>query len=105
MRTRLPPATGTCQWLEPAANGDPRLEITVTTSAGEVTHVYEVVRSSEGGYNLLRADGDQIVCYTVRAVTKRLWTCTCPDAMNRPERACNCKHARALPAALRSLPF
>ena len=95
-------ATGTCTWLKPALNGNPQLEITVNGTS----HIYEIVRSEEGGFKLLRADfaNADVICYNVRCVGRNVWTCDCPDSVYR-RHGQNCKHARALCAALRSLPF
>jgi hypothetical protein len=100
------PATGTCVWLTPALNGNPRLEINVQNATGElISHIYEVARAADGGYDLLRVKDGEIVCYTVRSRGRGLWECNCPDAQKRAARRYTCKHARALPAALRKLPF
>lgn len=100
-RTKLPPATGHVCWLRSAPNGNSRLEIT----AGNVSHIYEVVRREEGGYNLLRVKDGDTVCYTITIHGRDVWECNCPDATNRPERKCSCKHVRGLRKALQSLPF
>lgn len=101
MSNPRPKATGTVLWLDDAPNGNARLEITT----GTVSHIYEVARHPEGGFMLLRANKGDVVCYRVRAINRNVWMCDCPDATNRPERRCNCKHARGLAVALRSLPF
>lgn len=98
----MKPATGTCTWLKPALNGNPQLEITVDATS----HIYEIVRSEQGGFKMLRADPAKadVIVYNVKCVARNVWTCNCPDAEYR-RHGQNCKHARALPAALRQLPF
>lgn len=102
-RKPLPPATGTCQWLSDATNGNRRLEI--TTAEGFST-IYEV-EEGNGVYRLhqVKSESGEFACYTVRHWASGAWECDCPDAKNRPERRCACKHAKALPAALKKLPF
>lgn len=104
MRAKLKPATGHVRWVGNAANGNRQLEITTNG----ISQTYEVVRSLDGGFNLLRVKDYvtcEIVCYTVRSINPRVWACNCPDATNRPSRRYSCKHALALSTALRSLPF
>lgn len=94
-----PPATGTCRWLAPAANGNRQLAINGVT--------YEVAELPDG-WALYRLDAVQIVIrYTVRPDPQlpAVWSCDCPDATNRPGRKYNCKHSRALRAAMSQLPF
>lgn len=98
----MKPATGTCQWIKPALNGNPQLEITVEGTS----HIYEVVKDEQGGFKLLRADYQkaEVICYNVKCIARGVWTCNCPDATYR-RKGMFCKHARALPVALRNLPF
>ncbi len=95
--TKLPPATGICRWLSDALNGCRRLEIN--------GQAYEIEQLT-GGLNLHRVnDRGEITRYHVNtSLPCGVWTCSCPDATNRPERRCQCKHVRALRAALQALP-
>jgi hypothetical protein len=98
-RLTLPPATGTCRWLDDAPNGNRQLAINGVT--------YEV-ETLEFGWALYRLDSDAVVVrYEVKPEPYRpgVWTCTCPVSRNRPERYGCCKHVKALRAALAALPF
>lgn len=103
-RTRkvLPPATGTCKWVGFAANGNRLLEVTVNL----LTQVYEV-NEEPNGYTLHYYDKKlhEFIKYTIEFHNHGMWSCNCPDAINRPERKFCCKHTRALRKALTTLPF
>lgn len=91
VRTILQPATGTCQWVGRAPNGAPLLRINEKT--------YEVHRT-DTGYAMYTVRFGEVVRYEVVTTWGSGWTCDCPDATNRAERADCCKHIRALKAAL-----
>lgn len=91
--TRQAPATGTVRWLKDSPGGAPRFAI---------NGVPYLVRAIRGGYELEKEDG---TIYRVMLARPKFWICNCPDATKRRERRCDCKHARALPVAFRSLPF
>lgn len=102
-RSRLAPATGIVRWLKAAPNGNRRLLISVSGRE----QVYEVVQEPPG-FKLLRygvGKEPEIVCYKIELHNLKYWSCSCPDADNRPERDGQCKHVRGLRAGLRSLPF
>lgn len=96
MRTVLAPATGICRWVGKAANGNPLLSIDGP--------VYEVEQTETGYkmYRLIGGDYPEVLVYElVTTWGSGVWQCDCPDATHRPERANgNCKHCRALRAAL-----
>ncbi len=101
----LAPATGFAQWMGKLYGDNPCLRIV----SGSTDDVFEV-NSVPEGYNLCRfardgettPDGLSTVMYHVRMVGL-LPTCSCPDAVFRPERKHNCKHVRALRVALPKL--
>lgn len=98
-RLTLPPATGTARWLPDAPNGNWQLSINGVT--------YEVEPLADR-YRLYRLDDEAgVVVYDVTfdAQVAGLWSCSCPDAANRPERRHCCKHVMALKAALRRRPI
>lgn len=117
MRKPLPPAHGKCRWLIPLRDGEGRIRITVYLQNGEeLIEEYavgaEYDREGRGtivAFNLCRMLLDDLTGkitfthYTVHTVGA--WHCDCPDATHRPERRHNCKHTRALRAALAKLPF
>lgn len=108
-RTPLPPATGTVRLLGYAADGNRQIRITVQTKAGPVCGDYEV-EVLESGYNLYYWDDDGMPAYYTISIEatpdgKAVWSCTCPDATNRPERRYCCKHTRAVRALLAAEPF
>lgn len=96
MRT---PTKGTVKWLENHPWGEWVIEI--TTEKG-VTTRYHVFQEPDH-FRLESYDfkTDKMKCYYVKPGT--VWTCDCKDAQyNGPA---NCKHARALRAAMKALPF
>lgn len=109
-RQPLPPATGFVRWVSGPSPDHRYLEITpvnVDGTKGE-PQTYEV-EPVENGYrlhNLTHAiRTGEFVSYRLTYWTNGQYLCDCPDARNRPERRCNCKHVRGLKAALRSDPF
>ena len=95
MRTKLAPATGTCEWLDNAPNGNRRIRINGT--------IYEVYQRVSGGFILWK---DDTTAYTIDTTFGcGVWMCNCSDALYRPERRHTCKHVLGLRAALRALPF
>jgi len=108
MKTRKPlsPATGSCRWEgRDPVSGNRLLRIT----CGEVSRVYEIEEVQTGRvWNLHTLDEKDFSLLTYRVTTgEKLnkWTCDCPDAKWRPERKHDCKHSRALRAALSAEPF
>jgi hypothetical protein len=111
-RDTAPPSQGSFKWLPSCpVMGCYRLRI----RSGETVNDYDVEPDAEGWRMYYLAivwttdlDGRRIRSarmkdYLVR--TKgRTWTCSCPDFAHR-SRDGGCKHARALRAALASLPF
>jgi hypothetical protein len=102
-RKILPPATGLVRWLPREVNGNMRIEI---TPAGGEPQTYEIEELKDG-YNLhsFNRDTYEFVRYRIRFANHGMWTCSCPDAQNRPERLTTCKHTRGLKAGLKALPF
>ena len=93
-RTRKPltEAHGTCQWIEPAKNGNRQLIVNGV--------LYELEDLQGRGYRLYRLKDGAVVAYDIDTRTPHGWTCDCPDATYRPDRPGGCKHVRALQAAL-----
>lgn len=99
-RERLPPATGTCRWVDRnPLTWNNYLRITIRTKDGkEVAKDYEV-EELNGCYLLWFLDDDCFIQrYKVTKFPRGVLACNCPDARNRPERMTSCKHARALMA-------
>ena len=109
MRAKLPPATGTAQWVGEAPNGLRLLEIVVTLDSGDkLAETYEVAPTPTGYklHNLTKAiEKGEFVCYTLTRFHGYVHSCNCPDATNRIERKYTCKHVRGLVAAIKSDPF
>lgn len=92
--------TGVCRWVKPIGTL-PCLYIEPTGGEG---HVYEV--ETVGIEYVLRRiavekPGAPTVTYTVRP-GRGVWACSCPDASRR---GYECKHARAVRAAISKAPF
>ena len=78
--------------LEDVREGTALLNIRTTTKAGVVDTTYWVWQTQSGIFLLEKFNGEEV--YTVHN-----GTCTCPDA----DRGNDCKHARALRAAITKL--
>jgi hypothetical protein len=100
----LPPATGRVRWCGEMPNGNPLLRITVQTQQGEVSELYEVACAGIG-WDLYKVDENNPKVYHVRHYHGKHYCCDCPDATNRPERLCSCKHVRGLLKAIEQQPF
>jgi hypothetical protein len=85
-------------------NGNPLLRITVQTQQGEVSELYEVACAGIG-WDLYKVDENNPKVYHVRHYHGKHYCCDCPDATNRPERLCSCKHVRGLLKAIEQQPF
>jgi len=113
-RAASPVRHGTCRWvagwrssLDALLNGSGAvLSITSVTGRGPVTNEYMVTPKldSKGlaGWSMIRTDtladeAAELIGYDMDA---ELTTCSCPDHQYR---GCQCKHLRALRAALKSL--
>lgn len=109
-RRPLPPATGNCKWLTyvDPQTGNRWLHVECHTPSGGVTKDDYEVEQFAGGFRLHRLDPEtfEVVTYTISTTWGNgVWSCSCPDAANRPERRGQCKHVRALRAALAKLPL
>lgn len=105
MRKILAPATGKVQWVGFSTNGNRLLSI---KPEGGEAQTYEVAPVKDGYdlHNLTHTlNTGEFVCYHLRYWANGSYICDCPDATNRPERRCSCKHTRGLLAALRAKPF
>lgn len=100
MRKPLPPATGRVKILKPLT-GD-HMSLRITPEGGE-SQVYEVFATLPGVWSLytVKPGESEPTKYTIDRVGSS-WTCSCPDATHRPERRHDCKHIRAVRAALRA---
>lgn len=77
------PVKGTCRWIRRIGHADgAALEINGTA--------YDVI-PFDGGFRLVKSDG------TAYDIDAESWQCDCPDATYRGR---ECKHAKALRAAL-----
>lgn len=103
-RQPIAPATGRCKWLQERCpvSGLPVLEIFCDGVAKQYA-----VEQLVGGWSLHQfLPNAEVLSYFVDTLAEEQgWTCTCPDASYRPERRHNCKHSRALRAALAQRPF
>ena len=104
--------TNSARWLSDCPHtGNRVLRITVVRKDGEVvSHDYLVVVSKVtkpwvGGYDLCRLDGQMLVTYQVRIDGSGTWWCNCPSGDVDPARVNDCKHCRALKAALSTRPL
>src|SRR5690349_14876320 len=91
-RSRVKPAAGSCRWLTKPNAEQAGGILAINGTAYEVLPLYD--GTALVGYRLLKADGRM---YDLPADLSR---CDCPDATYRER---ECKHVKALRAALAAL--
>lgn len=99
------PSCGNCRWIvKPGPDGSGVLQIESQTKRGIVCADYNVDEIREAGatvgYRLTNQANGKV--YDIDTTSPSgIWQCDCPDYYFRQERTgCECKHARALKAAL-----